>query len=113
MTKKDQRKKDYDNKVCPECESHLYIPASGYYKNGQKMWACGTCDIEYTERKLKKIYKQQEMVMDIIIRKVKGYGYLPMLRDEEGNLLYRGEFQTTPSIALKRCLDRMDMIEDE
>jgi len=54
---KAERKIKYDNKACPECDSDCYIPAHGYYKNGNKIWVCGTCDIEYTDKQLKKIYK--------------------------------------------------------
>ena len=49
--------------------------------------------------------------MDIIIREVKGYGWLPMLKDEDGKETYRGEYQPTPEVAMKRCIKRLDESE--
>jgi hypothetical protein len=45
--------------------------------------------------------------MDIIIREVKNYGYIPIVKDEDGKEVYRGEFQPTAQEALDRCEKRI------
>ena len=46
--------------------------------------------------------------MDIILREVKGYGWLPLIRTAEGELVYRGEYQATSEDALNRCIARIE-----
>ena len=41
---------------------------------------------------------------DFIIRAVAGYGFLPIIRDDNQEI-YRGEFQGTAQDALQCCLD--------
>tara|TARA_R110000851_G_scaffold42907_1_gene106531 strand:+ start:505 stop:711 length:207 start_codon:yes stop_codon:yes gene_type:complete len=42
---------------------------------------------------------------DFIVRCVEGYGFLPIVRDEDGEEIYRGEFQLNAQDALQCCLD--------
>lgn len=52
-----KNKRAYEMKVCPECESHLYLPEH-LKKAKVELWACGFCDTEYSNDELKRIYKQ-------------------------------------------------------
>ena len=45
---------------------------------------------------------------DLIVRMVDGYGFLPILKSEAGDELYRGEFQPTPEKALAKILERLE-----
>ena len=41
---------------------------------------------------------------DIIIRRVDGYGWLPIIKDSEDREFYRGEFRASPQAALNAAL---------
>ena len=41
---------------------------------------------------------------DFIIRQVDGYGWLPIII-QDGKEVYRGEFQSTPILAMCKALD--------
>ena len=45
-------------------------------------------------------------MIDIIIRVVPDYGFLPIL-EKDGKEVYRGEFQKTPLGAMSKCQDRI------
>ena len=49
---------------------------------------------------------------DYIIRVVPGYGYLPMIEDENGDTLYHGEFQQSAIEALEKCENRLTDINE-
>ena len=51
--------------------------------------------------------------MDLIIRVVPDYGFLPIIKDEDGNQLYRGEYQETTEGALHKICDRIEEMADE
>ena len=51
--------------------------------------------------------------MDMIIRIVNPYGFLPLLVDASGEEKYRGEFQHTPEEALLKCRRMLERIEGE
>ena len=42
-------------------------------------------------------------MIDMIIRYVDGYGYLPIIKSDDKEI-YRGEFQPNPNRAMERCL---------
>jgi len=54
---------------------------------------CGSRDISLVN---------EDIVIDIVIRKVVGYGYLPMIQLNDIEI-YRGEFQGTAEKAMKKC----------
>jgi len=61
--------------------------------------------------------QQQKMqeggdVIDLIIRWVNGYGYLPMIKLESKET-YRGEYQETAELALKKIRDRIAKTAEE
>ena len=43
--------------------------------------------------------------MELIVREVKGFGYLPIVRDHDDVEIYRGEFQPTAQEAFDRACD--------
>ena len=43
--------------------------------------------------------------MDMVIRIVPVYGFLPILQDQDGKVLYRGEFFESSHEALNKLLD--------
>lgn len=55
------------------------------------------------------------MARDIILREVPGYGWLPIIVNQEtGNEEYRGEFRDTTGIALEyaeRALDEREILD--
>lgn len=54
------------------------------------------------------------MNYDIVIREVKGYGWLGIIQDEDGNQVYRtGNYQKTPQDALEKSLTMMPQVSSE
>ena len=45
--------------------------------------------------------------MEFMQRYVKGYGWLPLL-EKDGFEVYRGEFQVTPQMALKKAVEWLE-----
>lgn len=41
--------------------------------------------------------------MEIVIRKVDRYGWIPIVKDPDGYEVYRGEFKHTPTDAFDNC----------
>ena len=52
------------------------------------------------------------MVYDLIVRRVEGFGYLPIIKNENGEEIYRGEFKETAEEALQACSARLVKICD-
>lgn len=51
--------------------------------------------------------------LDIIVRQVPRYGYLPMLRAATGEELYRGEFKPDPKTALQAAMHQAQRQQQE
>ena len=51
--------------------------------------------------------------MDMVIRIVPEYGFLPILVDDNEKEIYRGEFYQSSKEALIRCIDRLNEMADE
>jgi hypothetical protein len=49
---------------------------------------------------------------DIIIRTVDGYGFLPIIQNNAGEEVYRGEFKGTIAEAVAACTSRLEDICD-
>ena len=43
-------------------------------------------------------------IMDFVIRCVPGYGFLPIIKEDEKEV-YRGEFQKSADLAFNKCMD--------
>jgi hypothetical protein len=50
---------------------------------------------------------------DIVLRKVEGLGFLPILRDEDGEELFRGEFYQSAEAALEACQARLAVLASQ
>ena len=49
---------------------------------------------------------------DIIIRTVDGYGFLPIIQNDAGEEIYRGEFKETIAEAVAACTSRLEDVCD-
>jgi hypothetical protein len=49
-------------------------------------------------------------MIDMIVRVVEGYGYLPIV-EVDGKEVYRGEYQTTANKALTKCKEAVERLE--